>query len=180
MKKKMVLVSACLMGEQVRYDDEILPNLSPALQEWDEQGLIISLCPEVAGGLPIPRPPAEIQGGDGIDVALGTAKVIDINGEDVTSEYFNGAKEALRLVEENGIDYAILKAWSPSCGSKLTYDGSFSDSLKVGQGVTAALLQSKGIQVFNEDEIDLVADLLNGQRPRAGVRLLNQILQRTR
>lgn len=162
MKKKMVLVSACLMGEQVRYDNEILPNLSPALQEWDEQGLIISLCPEVAGGLPIPRPPAEIQGGDGIDVALGTAKVIDINGEDVTSEYFNGAKEALRLVEENGIDYAILKAWSPSCGSKLTYDGSFSDSLKVGQGVTAALLQSKGIQVFNEDEIDLVADLLNG------------------
>jgi uncharacterized protein YbbK (DUF523 family) len=158
---KKVLVSACLMGEQVRYDNEFLPNLSPVLKEWDEQGLIISVCPEVAGGLPVPRPPAEIQGGDGIDVVLGTAKVIDINGEDVTSEYFNGAEEALRLVEENGIKCAILKAWSPSCGSKLTYDGSFSESLKVGQGVTAALLVNKGIKVFNEDEIDLVVDLID-------------------
>lgn len=162
MNRKKILVSACLMGEQVRYDNEILPNLSPVLEEWDKQGLIIPLCPEVAGGLPIPRPPAEIQGGDGMDVVLGTAKVIDINGKDVTSEYFNGAKEALRLVKENGIECAILKSWSPSCGSKLTYDGSFSESLKVGQGVTAALLESKDIKVFNEEELDQVAELLRG------------------
>lgn len=162
MNRQKILVSACLLGEQVRYDSEILPNCPPILEEWAKLGLIIPVCPEVAAGLPIPRPPAEIQSGDGKDVVLGTAKVIDINGKDVTDAFLKGAKEALRLVEENGIEYAILKAWSPSCGSKVTYDGSFSDTLKKGQGVTAALLQSKGIQVYNEDEIDRVAELIGG------------------
>ena len=161
MNKKKILVSACLMGELVRYDNEILPNLPPILKEWADLGLIISVCPEVAGGLPIPRPPAEIQSGDGKDVVLGDAKVVDINGKDVTNEYLKGAREALRLVEENGIEFVILKAWSPSCGSKLTYDGSFSETLKKGQGVTAALLTRSGIQVYNEDDIDRVANLVS-------------------
>ena len=160
MNRKKILVSACLLGEQVRWDNEILPNLSPILKEWEKQGLIISVCPEVAGGLPIPRPPAEIQNGDGKDVVDGTAKVVDINGKDVTNAFLKGAREALGLVEENGIEFAILKALSPSCGSKMTYDGSFSESLIQGQGVTAALLENKGIQVFNEDEIDQVATLI--------------------
>jgi uncharacterized protein YbbK (DUF523 family) len=162
MNRKKILVSACLLGEQVRYDSEILPNLSPILKEWAKLGLFIPVCPKVAGGLPIPRPPAEIESGDGKDVVFGTANVIDINGKDVTSAFLKGAREALRLVEENGIEYAILKAHSPSCGSKMTYDGSFSGILKQGQGVTAALIESSGIQVFNEDEIDQVADLIGG------------------
>ena len=94
------------------------------------------------------------------DVVLGTSKVIDINGKYVTSAFLKGAREALRLAEENDIEYAVLKSWSPSCGSKLTYYGSFSDSLKAGQGVTAAFLESSGIQVLNEDEIDQIVDLL--------------------
>jgi uncharacterized protein YbbK (DUF523 family) len=80
----------------------------------------------------------------------------------VTDAFLKGAKEALRLVEENDIEFVILKALSPSCGSKLTYDGSFSDTLIKGQGVTAALIENKGIQVYNEDEIDRVAELIGG------------------
>lgn len=162
MNKQKILVSACLLGEQVRYDSEILSNCPPILKEWLKLGLIIPVCPEVAGGLPVPRPPAEIQSGDGKDVVLGTAKVMDINGKDVTDAFLKGAKEALRLVEEHGIEYVILKARSPSCGSKMTYDGSFTDTLIKGQGVTAALLESKGIQVYNEEEINQVAELIGG------------------
>jgi uncharacterized protein YbbK (DUF523 family) len=162
MNRQKILVSACLLGERVRYDGEILPNCPPILSEWAKQGLIIPVCPEVAGGLPIPRPPAEVQSGDGKDVVLGTAKVMDINGKDVTDAFLKGANEALRLVEENDIEFVILKARSPSCSSKLTYDGSFTSTLIKGQGVTAALLESRGIRVYNEDEIDRVAELIGG------------------
>lgn len=154
-----ILVSACLLGELVRYDAQILPNLPEKLQEWLKWGIVIPVCPEVAGGLPTPRPPAEIQGADGIDVVNGIAKVIDINGKDVTEAFMEGAREALRLALENEVEFAILKANSPSCGSKMTYDGSFSGVLKKGQGVTAAMLEKKGIQVFNECEIDHICSL---------------------
>jgi len=162
MSRKKILVSACLLGERVRYDGEILINCPPILKEWESQGLVIPVCPEVAGGLPVPRPPAEIQGGDGKDVVDGNAQVADINGKDVTHAFLTGAREALRLAEENGVEYAIIKSRSPSCGSKMTYDGSFSGGLKAGQGVTAALIESMGIQVFNEDEIDQLASLIGG------------------
>ena len=119
LNRKKILVSTCLLGERVRYDGQILPNLSPILKEWAEQGLIIAVCPEVAGGLPIPRPPAEVENGNGEDVILGKTKVIDVNGKDVTSEFLKGAGEALELVEENDLEYAILKARSPSCRNKL-------------------------------------------------------------
>ncbi len=144
----------------MRYDSEIFSTISPVLAEWRRLGWIIPVCPEVAGGLPVPRPPAEIQGGDGKDVVDGTGQMIDINGKDVTHAFLTGAREALRLAEENGVEFAILKARSPSCGSKMTYDGSFSGKLKTGQGVTAALIESIGIQVFDEDEIDQAASLI--------------------
>lgn len=160
MKKKKILVSACLLGAHVRYDGEILPNCPPMLKEWEKRGLIIPVCPEVDGGLPVPRPPAEIQGGVGKDVVAGTAKVIDIHGEDVTDAFLRGAREALRQAEENDVACVILKARSPSCSSKMTYDGSFTGLLIEGQGVTAALMEKMGIQVYNEDEIDQVADLI--------------------
>ena len=86
--------------------------------------------------------------------------MIDINGKDVTSEFLKGAGEALQLVEENDIEYAILQARSPSFSNKLNYDGSFSGTFKKGQGVTAALIEGAGVQVFNEDEIDGVAKLI--------------------
>ena len=160
MKKKRILVSACLLGKLVRYDGEILSNCPQLLKEWEELGLVIPVCPEVDGGLPTPRPPAEIQQGDGKDVVAGNARVNDIHGKDVTEAFLKGAEEAFRQAEENEVEFAILKAHSPSCGSKLTYDGSFSNRLKEGQGVAAALLEKNGIQVYNEDEIDQVANLI--------------------
>ena len=160
MKKSKILVSACLMGELVRYDGEIFSDRPALLKEWEKQGLIVSICPEVAGGLPTPRPPAEIQKGVGEDVVAGEANVIFIDGEDVTEAFLKGARAALQLAKEHEVKIAILKAYSPSCGSKLTYDGSFSDSLIEGQGVTAALLMKNGIRVFNESEINQVAKLI--------------------
>ena len=160
MYRRKILVSACLLGARVRYDAEILINCSPILLEWEQQGLVIAVCPEVAGGLPIPRPPAEIQMGDGHDVVAGKSKVIDIAGKDVTQAFLTGAREALWLAEGHDMAYAILKARSPSCGSKMIYDGSFSGNLKAGQGVTAAMIERVGIQVYTEDEIEQVAHLI--------------------
>lgn len=159
--RKKILVSACLLGEMVRYDGKTSPNCPPILKEWEQRGLVIPVCPEVAGGLPIPRPPAEIQNGDGSDIVTGRSKLIDINGKDSTAEYLKGAREALQLAEEHGAKCALLKAHSPSCGSKQIYDGSFSGRLKEGQGVTAALMEQMGIPVYNEGEIDQVAGLID-------------------
>ena len=112
----------------------------------------ISLCPEVSGGLPIPRLPAEIQSGDGHNVLLHQAHVIDINGADVSDAFIKGAYAALDLAQRFQATHAILKAKSPSCGSDLIYDGSFSGVKIQGQGVTAALLQQHGIIVMTEHE----------------------------
>ncbi len=101
-------------------------------------------CPEVDGGLGVPRSPAEIQG----------EKVINSIGKDVTKEFEKGAKIALDLVKKYNIKVAILKSNSPSCSNKIIYDGSFSKTLKDGKGITTKLLQSQGIKVFNELEIN--------------------------
>jgi uncharacterized protein YbbK (DUF523 family) len=87
--------------------------------------------------------------------------VTDINGRDVTSAYLAGANEALHLAESYGVKIALLKAYSPSCGSKRIYDGSFSSTLVEGQGVTAALLEKNDIRVFNETELDRIKSLID-------------------
>ncbi|MCK4471604.1 MAG: DUF523 domain-containing protein, partial [Anaerolineae bacterium] len=122
------------------------------LQDLAAQGDVLPFCPEVAGGLPTPRPPAEIQGGDGGDVLEGRARVVNIEGKDVTAEFLAGARKALRVAQRWDIKEAILKARSPSCGVGPIYDGSFSGRLVEGDGVTAALLKREGIIVRNEDE----------------------------
>ena len=158
MNRAKILVSACLLGERVRYDGAVISCPNPVLGKWIDEGRVVPVCPEVSGGLPVPRPPAEIQGGDGGDVVAGTAAVINIAGEDVSEAYLSGAKEALRLAEEHKVVCAILKARSPSCGNRQIYDGHFSERLIDGQGVAAALLAANGFQVFNEEEIDQAAD----------------------
>lgn len=95
----------------------------------------IPVCPEQLGGLPTPRKPAEIEGGDGGDVLDGRARVVDVDGRDVTRFFIHGARQCLRIVQEQGISRALLKARSPSCG------------LKPRIGVTAALLCRHGIEV---------------------------------
>ena len=154
-----VLVSRCLLGHRVRYDGGASGPYAQ-LAQWQAEGRVIALCPEVAGGLPTPRAAAEIPGGQGVEVLAGKAAVITTEGEDVTEAFVSGARQALALVERHGIRIAILKANSPSCGNRLTYDGSFSGVKVEGQGVTAALLTRAGVQVFSELELEEAAKAL--------------------
>lgn len=158
-----VLVSACLLGQPVRYDGRASghPDL---LQRWQAEGRVVPLCPEVAGGLPTPRPPAEIPGGQGGEVLDGAAQVLTVNGEDVSAAFLAGAQQALALalVRRHGIRVAVLKAGSPSCGNRLTYDGTFAGVKVPGQGVTTALLRREGVLVFSELELEEAQRTLAG------------------
>ena len=149
-----LLISACLLGSKVRYDGSDKASDSDALAELIARGQVIAVCPEVAGGLGVPRLPAEIQNGDGAAVLANQAQVLDSVGKDVTNAFISGALQALALAQEHGIRAAILKARSPSCGNQEIYDGTFSKVLRDGHGVTAALLEQHGIKVFNESQID--------------------------
>jgi len=147
MKVAKILVSACLMGEKVRYDgnDNLLQH--PLIQRWQQEQRLLMICPEVAGGLSVPRAPAE---------QIGT-RIITCDGADVTAAFQRGAWRAQRLAQQQGVVMAILKARSPSCGVGQIYDGSFSRRLIAGDGVTAAALRQLGIAVFSELQLDAAA-----------------------
>ncbi|WP_263216114.1 DUF523 domain-containing protein [Pseudomonas atacamensis] len=147
-----ILVSRCLLGHRVRYDGGASGPFD-LLEQWIEEGRVVPLCPEVAGGLPTPRAAAEIPGGQGGEVLDGIAAVITTDGEDVSAQFLEGARQALELVQKHGIRVAVLKANSPSCGNLLTYDGTFSGVRVSGEGVTAALLKRHGVRVFSELEL---------------------------
>lgn len=144
------LISACLVGENVRYNGGNC--LQEKLKYLIESYQAISFCPEVAGGLSTPRLPAEIVGGQAQDVFNQQAVVLDSSGQDVTQAFINGAYQTLKMVQQNHISHVILKADSPSCGSKLIYDGSFTGKKILGEGMTAILLRQHGIIVMTEDE----------------------------
>lgn len=138
-----ILVSACLLGMPCRYDGT--GKREAGLEKLREQGhTLIPVCPEVLGGLPIPRPPAERQP-DG--------RVITQKGQDVTNQYRAGAQRALELAQVHGCTLAVLKERSPSCGRGQIYDGTFSHTLISGSGVTAQLLEEHGIPVYGESQI---------------------------
>ena len=156
-----ILISACLLGHAVRYDGKGKPLSHPAIERWRQGGRLVTICPEMAGGMAVPRPPAEIENGaSGIDVLEGRARVLEITGGDVTAQFIAGAQKALAFAEENGCGYALLIDGSPSCGSIAIYDGSFSGRRHAGNGVTAALLEQAGITVFSDKQIDDLANLL--------------------
>ncbi|MGY2188407.1 hypothetical protein D3C81_449640 [compost metagenome] len=154
-----ILVSRCLLGHRVRYDGGASGPFDQ-LQAWLDEGRVVPLCPEVAGGLPTPRAAAEIPGGQGSEVLEGHASVITTEGEDVSAQFLSGAYQALELVQQHGIRIAILKTNSPSCGNLLTYDGTFSGVKVSGEGVTAALLKRHGVLVFSELELAEAAQVL--------------------
>jgi len=150
-----ILVSACLMGHAVRYDGRSKPLIHPAIDRWREAGRLVTICPEMSAGMAVPRPPAEIENSAaGEDVLAGTARVMEISGGDVTEGFRQAAENALALARETGCRYALLIDGSPSCGSGFIYDGSFSGGRHPGHGVTAALLQHAGIEVYSDREID--------------------------
>ena len=148
-----ILVSACLLGERVRYDGSDNEVDHWLLEEWNAQGRLVTFCPEVAGGLGIPRAPAEISDGGGITVLAGKARVFDDRSCDVSEAFILGAQKALSFAQQHQVKIAILKEGSPSCGSSNIYDGSFSGLKIRGQGVTSALFDQYGIRVFNEQGI---------------------------
>ena len=153
-----ILVSACLLGNPVRYDgtDKLLGN--SRLQALQAAGRVLGLCPEVAGGLPVPRPAAEIHDGNGNDVIDGSASVRTRDGTDVTEAFIGGARQALETCRRFGIEVAILTERSPSCGSNQIHDGSFSGSLLKASGVTTALLRRHGIRVYSQHQVDAALD----------------------
>ena len=137
-----LLVSACLLGWPCRYDGRCKGRAE--VERLRTRHTLIPFCPEIYGGLPTPRPPAERRGD----------RVVNDRGQDVTAAYERGAREALRLVRHFGCAAAVLKARSPSCGKGEIYDGSFSRTLIPGSGVTASLLLENGVPVYTEDEIE--------------------------
>lgn len=151
MEGPVYLVSACLLGLPTAYDGR--GRLAIALLDLAARGQAVPFCPEVAGGQSIPRSPAEIVGGSGEDVLDGRARVLTIDGEDVTGDYMRGAEAALALARRCGAQTAILKARSPSCGARYIYDGSYTGHVMPGTGVTAALLRRAGLQVISDEEM---------------------------
>ncbi|GGT09605.1 DUF523 domain-containing protein [Nonomuraea spiralis] len=156
-----ILVSACLMGRRVRYDGGAKTSADAVLAGWREEGRLVVVCPEVTGGLPVPRPAAEIEGGaGGAAVLSGAARVLASDGSDVTAEFVAGARAALETARSAGIRLAVLKEGSPSCGALAVYDGTFGGRRVAGRGVTTALLEAHGIRVFSEEQIPGAADYL--------------------
>jgi len=148
---KKILVSECLYGGRVvRYDGGNVPLLDPLFVKWKAEGRLVPICPEVFGGLPTPRPDAQRRDGG----------VFTGAGADVTDAFRKGAEEALRLARAEGVCFCIMKADSPSCGSKEIYDGSFSGGKVPGAGLAAEMLKAAGYTVFDETDIAEAAALL--------------------
>jgi len=114
---------------------------------------LIPVCPEQLGGLATPRAPQEIQGGTGEDVLDNACRVLNKNGEDVTTEFITGAEETLEIVRQLNIKEFIARSRSPSCGCGRVYDGTFRDRLIDGDGVTTALLRRSGIRITPEEDL---------------------------
>ncbi|MBL4941547.1 MAG: DUF523 domain-containing protein [Colwellia sp.] len=148
-----ILISRCFLGENVRYNSELIPLKHPLLTLWQQQNRLIALCPEVSGGLPTPREPAEQQ--------FNNNSIITITGTDVSAQFNLGAKHALALCQLHHIRFALLKESSPSCGSTLIYDGSFSNKKIAGQGITSKRLTQAGVKVFSENNLEQLAKLLD-------------------
>lgn len=137
-----ILVSACLLGQNCRYDGS--GCYQAGIEKLKAKHHLIPVCPEIYGGLPTPREPAEIIGG----------RVMTKSGADVTAAYEKGARETLALARLLDCRVAVLKAKSPSCGRDQIYDGSFSGRLVSGSGVLARLLADEGLTLLTEADIE--------------------------
>ena len=153
--KKKVLISACLLGKNCRYNGENskLTELEGIDVEW------IPVCPEESGGLGTPRPSAEMQG-NAETILNGKGKVITNKGKNVTSEFIQGAEKSLQLGLGAEVKIAVLKSKSPSCGIGKIYDGSFTKSLKTGNGIFAHLCHENDIACVPSDNINQIKKTL--------------------
>ncbi len=151
-----LLISSCLLGEDVRYDGGNSSIAMGSSFTFSQKELfmdilcdnqIYSFCPEVSGGLTTPREPAEVVSSNK------PFKVLTKEQNDVTINFLLGAKNALDLCQNEGIKVALLKSKSPSCGNEKIYDGNFNGTLAEGRGLTARLLEENGVVVFNETQL---------------------------
>lgn len=168
---KSILVSACLLGEPVRYDGKDnqlkLSQWHHIITQWKKQCRLIPVCPETLGGLPTPRPAAELQKVDGYDV-LAThspheGQVLTNHGEDVTQAFIKGARKTLSIAQQHQVAAALLASRSPSCGSQQIYNGNFDGTLIEGVGVTAALLEQHGIRCFSPERMQELIEFIAKQ-----------------
>lgn len=143
--KEKLLVSACLLGENCKYNGG--NNRLPGLEALEERFELVPVCPERLGGLPTPRPSSERVGD----------RVLTQTGEDVTEAFRLGAERALAAACSCGARRALLQERSPSCGSTRVYDGTFTGALVPGRGVTAQLLARHGIRIFSSEEAERLA-----------------------
>lgn len=146
-KKMKILVSACLLGENCKYNGG--NNKNENVIKLGKKHTLIPICPETFACLPTPRVPSEIRDG----------RVYSKNGEDLTEAFYDGAEKALYVAEETGCQTAILKERSPSCGFGKIYDGTFSGTLTYGNGIAAQMLFEHGIKIYGESDIKRIAFL---------------------
>lgn len=141
---KKILVSACLCGDPCRYDGKAVPCDDLTFQRWLEDGRFVEVCPEVLAGLGVPRGESQRR----------EDRVMTIDGRDVTEEFYNGAEATLALAQKEDVAFCILKQRSPSCGSRIIHDGTFSGVKIPGQGVATEILRNAGYQVVGEDQME--------------------------
>lgn len=146
-----VLVSACLAGRECTYQGT--HRASDDVLRLVREGRAVLVCPEEEAGLGTPRPEAEIVAATGDDVLDGRARVMTVDGQDVTAQYLAGARIAAERARRTGCAVAILKARSPACGCGAIYDGSFDGTLRAGDGVAAAALRRAGVEVITEEDV---------------------------
>lgn len=144
--REKLLVSACLLGENCKYSGG--NNYTPAVEALKERFELIPVCPEQLGGLPTPRVPSERVGD----------RVLNREEADVTDAFRLGAEKALEIALAHGVRRAVLQERSPSCGSGMIYDGTFSGNLIPGQGVTAELLRKNGIRTCGGSRVGELPD----------------------
>lgn len=146
---RVVLCSACLLGFDCRYDgqDKRKRHVVAALAGKE----IVPICPEVAGGLGVPRAPADLAGGAGGAVLDGAARVVSHPGRDVTAAFVLGTELALDAARRYGAGVAVLKEGSPSCGTRrVVVDG----VSVAGRGVAAAALERAGLILLSDEELE--------------------------
>lgn len=156
-----ILVSSCLLGAPVRHDGRAKTLAGSHIDRWRAEGRLVPLCPEMASGLPVPRPPAEIAPGDSAaDVLDGRGRVLTDDGTDVTEYFLRGAAMAVDFARSQDCHFALLTDGSPSCGSLFVHAGTHDGTRRNGRGVVAEALMRHGIRVFPPTRIaDLAAAL---------------------
>lgn len=145
------MISSCFLGNKVRYDGKSKAIPHPQIATWSQQQRLVVICPEMAGGLAVPRPKAEIKAG----------QVLTEDGENVSKAFTDGATQALALCRQHNIRYALLKDYSPSCGSTAIYNGDFSSVKIAEQGITTQMLSANHITVYSEVNLALLVKIIN-------------------